>query len=219
VNETHEDLEEVVKEWKIYKKLDHPNIAKILFYYVVKHIPILVMEYPSKGSLQQLIEIKNPNVAWKNKGHSIVLDVAKAILECHQHGLVCAYLSTATVLITENYEAKIVQYGRERFPPASLGTYLVSPYTPADDKFSIEDDIWRIGILMWEVLTGSPAILHSQTRKQLLQLIPADWHPELNSDKIPDDLYNLLKRCWMERSSRPTIQEFIQVFSPLCPAT
>jgi serine/threonine-protein kinase len=143
--------------------LDHPNIVTVYDVGQDGERHYMVMEYVAGQDLKTLI---------RQKGHLAVdeaVDIAVQICEgvghAHQAGLVHCDIKPHNVLLTEDGRAKVVDFGIARALSESgltesetvWGSPLYfSPEQASGDPPSPASDVYSIGVIMYEMLTGAP---------------------------------------------------------------
>ena len=113
---TDELLNEIQNEIIMQSILRHPNIALLMG--VVPKIPniVIVFEHVQQGSLFQLLHMKKNQVELTmTQRVKIALDTARVFLYMHTLGIVHRDIKSHNVLITNNLEVKVCDFGLSRF--------------------------------------------------------------------------------------------------------
>ncbi|MFP4498571.1 MAG: serine/threonine protein kinase, partial [Vulcanimicrobiota bacterium] len=175
--------------------VNHPGIVKLLDEGSIEGRPYLVMEYVEGQNLRQ----------WaKNKRRSINLilekfeGICKAIHNAHEKKLIHRDLKPENVLITYMGEVKIMDFGLARkinetsmitSPGTFIGTVVyTSPEQASGKKIDPRCDIYSIGIMLFEMLTGKLPFKGDDPIAVLFQHIHNDPPSvrELNKDVFPE---------------------------------
>ncbi|PWA79805.1 protein kinase-like domain, Phloem protein 2-like protein [Artemisia annua] len=131
---------------------------------------ILVYEYASKGSLESYLgsSDKLTNLNWMQR-LNICLDIANGLNYIHNntdHGkqkMIHRDIKSDNILLGDNWEAKIADFGLSKFHPADqtiyastiAGTYVyLDPEYEKDGKLNKKSDIYSFGVVLLEILTG-----------------------------------------------------------------
>ena len=181
-----EALEEVLKrferEAKALARLSHPNIVKVYDFGEHEGSPYLVMEYLSGGTLKHKLGTPIP---WQDVIH-LILPIARGVAYAHQHGILHRDIKPANILITENNEPMLTDFGiakifeGERLPALTAsGMFMGTPEYMAPEQWmgntSPQSDLYSLGIVIYEMITGRKpyiadtpaAILLKQTSEPL----------------------------------------------------
>lgn len=103
------DVERVLREIKILKSLDHPNIVKL--YEIIENAEriYLIMEFASGGELFEFIVRKDK--LSEREACQIYLQILDGIEYLHQKGIAHRDLKPENLLLDENKKIKIVDFG------------------------------------------------------------------------------------------------------------
>ncbi|XP_054783745.1 probable LRR receptor-like serine/threonine-protein kinase At4g29180 [Prosopis cineraria] len=173
----------------------HKNLVSFVGYCEEGDVKALIYEYMAKGNLQQLLSDKNPNALKWFERLQIAVDVGLGLDYLHygiKPPIVHRDLKTSNILLNENMQAKISDFGLCRsfanehdshistIPAGTLG-YL-DPEFRGSGKLNRRSDVYSFGIILLELITGQPAM-----REESLGVkIPlVDWvNPKINNGDI-----------------------------------
>ncbi len=162
------------RECKTLKLLAHHNIVAYCYHGTTEdNRPYLIMEYLDGKSLKQLIE-SDAGVSPK-RALKIFIQVCAALAAAHEKGVIHRDLKPANIMIQIDKEGndvvKVLDFGvskmlvqGETFQTKTqtgemLGTLLyMSPEQCLDQDLDGRSDIYSLGCLMFETLTGTPPI-------------------------------------------------------------
>lgn len=104
-------VEEIYREAKMMKNLEHKNIVKLMGAYVVKEEIIMIMEYCEGGELSQLVE-DNEGIT-EMEARRIVKQIINAIEVCHLKGIIHRDLKLENVMFADAQKTilKVVDFG------------------------------------------------------------------------------------------------------------
>ncbi len=165
-------------------RLNHPQIAAVYDVGEYDGADYIVMELVEGESLAARLRA---GALPLRQATAIALQVAEAVEEAHEHGVIHRDLKPANVMITPKGNAKVLDFGVAKMlaPDAGataslaqtgtlVGTPLyMSPEQALGRKVDARTDLWSLGVLFYESLTGQPpfhgdssiAVLHAITKE------------------------------------------------------
>jgi serine/threonine protein kinase len=155
-------LKRFEREAKSLAKLSHPNIVHIIDYGEHEGVPYLVMEYLPGGTLKD--RLKGQPLAWQ-ESFRLLLPVARALHFAHQQGIVHRDVKPSNILITLSDEPMLSDFGIAKILESDKSTALTgtgagigTPEYMAPEqwvgKTSPQTDIYSLGVVLYEMLTG-----------------------------------------------------------------
>jgi PASTA domain./Protein kinase domain. len=158
--------EEFIKRFKYESQsaasLSHPNIVSIYDVGNEGNIYYIVMEYVKGKTLKQIIKEVNGHLS-VDETISIASQVLRALDNAHRHNIIHRDIKPHNILITEDGIAKVTDFGIARAATDYTLTYnkniigTAQYFSPEQAKGGIVDeksDIYSLGIVMYEMLTG-----------------------------------------------------------------
>jgi tetratricopeptide (TPR) repeat protein len=207
-----EELSRFFQEAHTLARVQHPNIVSIHHFEEGAGAPYFVMEYVSGGSLAQKWQAKpqSPSVAAR-----LVAVVARAVHHAHQEGVVHRDLKPANVLLTEEGTPKISDFGLARrleveVGPTCTGAVLGTPSYMAPEQAAgkrgtvgPKADVYALGALLYEGLTGRPPFLGETHLDTLAQVRGHDPVPPRKlQPQAPRDLETIALKCLEKEPTR-----------------
>jgi serine/threonine protein kinase len=149
-----------LQEYELIAKIDHPNVVKIFDLGVADDHAYIAMEYCSHGSLKRRIAIGlEPEQAWEYLRH-----MAEALGALHSAGIMHRDLKPTNVMFREDDSLVLIDFGLAKQAQLHaeitgagqiFGTpYYMSPEQGHGAKVDERGDIYSLGIIFFEMLTG-----------------------------------------------------------------
>jgi serine/threonine-protein kinase len=155
-------VERFRREARAAGALSHPNVAGVYDFGEDSERHFMVMEMAPGRDLAQLLREEGP--LSPDRVVRIGTQIAEAIGHAHSAGLVHRDIKPANVIIGEEDRVKVTDFGIARAAGDStltatgsvLGTaHYISPEQAAGDKIGPATDIYSLGIVLYEMLTGT----------------------------------------------------------------
>uniref|UniRef100_W5N7M6 non-specific serine/threonine protein kinase n=1 Tax=Lepisosteus oculatus TaxID=7918 RepID=W5N7M6_LEPOC len=173
---TEEEEEEIKQEINMLKKYSHHrNIATYYGAFVKKSPPghddqlWLVMEFCGAGSVTDLVKNTKGNSLKEDWIAYICREILRGLSHLHAHKVIHRDIKGQNVLLTENAEVKLVDFGVSAQLDRTVGrrnTFIGTPYWMApeviacdenpDSTYDYRSDIWSLGITAIEMAEGAP---------------------------------------------------------------
>lgn len=143
-------------------KLSHPNIVNIYDVGRELNTHYIVMEYVSGETLKE--KIQREGTLHEEEALHIAREIAKALEHAHQNNLVHCDIKPHNILVTKSGNIKVTDFGIARAATSSTMTYSgtiigsVHYFSPEQAKGSVistKSDIYSLGVVLYEMLTGS----------------------------------------------------------------
>lgn len=195
-------------ESKAIAVLSHPNIVKVFDVSFGDMIQYIVMEYIDGITLKEYIQQQGV-LTWKETVH-LISQVLQALSHAHSKGVVHRDIKPQNMMLLSDGTIKVTDFGIARFSnntktmtEQAIGSvHYIAPEQAKGDITDGRTDIYSLGVMMYEMLTGklpydgdnavSVALMH-------LQLTP-DSPTALNSD-IPEGLEEITLKAMQKQPS------------------
>jgi predicted ATPase/tetratricopeptide (TPR) repeat protein/predicted Ser/Thr protein kinase len=149
-----------LREAEILRKLDHPNIVKMIASERDGDQHQIVMEYVDGGSLRHLLRAERRLSVARAVG--IVLELTDALSRAHHVGVIHRDIKPENVLLTKNGTPKLGDFGlammvdhESSSSNAVLGTMAyLSPEALSGLAVDGRSDLWALGVMLFEMVTG-----------------------------------------------------------------
>ncbi|KAH7577477.1 hypothetical protein ACOSP7_001613 [Xanthoceras sorbifolium] len=168
-----EKIGDFLAELGIMAHVNHPNTAKLIGYGVEGGMHIVLEWFPN-GSLASMLYGLKEKLKWSVR-YKIALGTAKGLLYLHdgcQRRIVHRDIKAANILLTEDFEPQICDFGLAKWLPEKWTHHIVSKVegtfgylAPEFLMHGIVDektDVFALGVLLLELVTGRRALDYSQ---------------------------------------------------------
>jgi serine/threonine-protein kinase len=182
-------VERFRREAECLAALEHPHIVKLIDYGIDTERAYLVMEFVEGMDLHDVLQ-KVGEIPFE-RAVPIFIQVCNALGFAHQAGLIHRDLSPANIVLDASYDdidfAKLIDFGLvkvveqpgryvQRLTKTGMicgtPTYM-SPEQCQGKELDFRSDIYSIGCVMYEVLTGTPPLMGPSTKQTLLSHLHA----------------------------------------------
>jgi len=190
-----------LREAQIVGQLSHPAIVNLFDVGVEETgIAYLVMEYVNGRTLLQVLS-ESP-IPWP-RACSWAADLATALGRAHHAGIIHGDVKPANIMITEEGEVKLSDFGIARFATQVSGSgrimgtpaYL-APEQIMGEPHSTRSDLFSLGIVLYQMLTGVPPFDGSSVAAVCAQILTADpVEPSRRNPALPSGLDHIVMRC------------------------
>uniref|UniRef100_A0A8D2PB97 non-specific serine/threonine protein kinase n=1 Tax=Zosterops lateralis melanops TaxID=1220523 RepID=A0A8D2PB97_ZOSLA len=220
--------EEIKLEINMLKKYSHHRNIATYYGAFVKKSPAgqddqlwLVMEYCGAGSVTDLVKKTKGNCFKEDWIAYICREVLRGLAHLHAHHVIHRDIKGQNVLLTENAEVKLVDFGVSAQLDRTIGrrnTFIGTPYWMApeviaceenpDSTYDYRSDLWSLGITAIEMAEGAPPLCDMHPMRALF-LIPRNPPPKLKSRKWSKKFLNFVESClvkhYLHRPSTETL--------------
>ncbi|XP_078795005.1 TRAF2 and NCK interacting kinase b isoform X24 [Oryzias latipes] len=227
---TGDEEEEIKAEINMLKKYSHHrNIATYYGAFIKKNPPgmddqlWLVMEFCGAGSVTDLIKNTKGNSLKEEWIAYICREILRGLTHLHQHKVIHRDIKGQNVLLTENAEVKLVDFGVSAQLDRTVGrrnTFIGTPYWMApeviacdenpDATYDFKSDLWSLGITAIEMAEGAPPLCDMHPMRALF-LIPRNPAPRLKSKKWSKKFQSFIESCLLKsHSQRPSTEQLLK---------
>lgn len=194
------DNEDFIRRFKNESKaiavLNHPNIVRVYDVSFGDMIQYIVMEYIDGITLKEYIEMQKV-LDWKETLH-LTTQILKALQHAHENGIVHRDIKPQNIMLLQDGTIKVTDFGIARFSSNATRTmteqaigsvHYIAPEQARGDKTDGKTDIYSVGVMMYEMLTGRlPFDADSAVSVALMQLQTQAKRPRQINPDIPAGL-------------------------------
>ncbi|CAH0724788.1 unnamed protein product, partial [Brenthis ino] len=228
-----ENIEEIEEEFLVFRDLSsHPNIPEFFGLFLKRGVSAeddqiwFVMELCTGGSVTDLgasmrargNNLTEPQLAYVLRG------TVRALTHLHSHRCMHRDVKGHNILLTENAEVKLVDFGVSSHLAATIArrnTSVGTPYWMApeviaceqqlDQSYDCRCDVWSVGITAIELAEGEPPLSGLHPMRALFQIPrnppPSLSHPEIFSPQLGDFISECLVK---DMNQRPFARELLE---------
>ena len=187
--------------------------------------PMLVMEYGAKGSLYHYLHSDEdiPYGLRLRMAH----ELARGLACLHDQKIIHRDLKSLNVVLNQEYHIKICDFGLAKLklhsktttkpdPTAADGIGTLRWMAPELFMFgsatpSFVSDIWALGMVWFEIMAREIPYKQAKTDRQIEKWITEGHTGEVSHEckKQLPGFENIMKRCWAERTARPTAEALV----------
>ncbi|XP_009904369.2 proto-oncogene tyrosine-protein kinase ROS [Dryobates pubescens] len=231
---TDHEKSEFLKEAHLMSKFDHPHILKLLGVCLLNEPQYIILELMEGGDLLSYLrgarkqKLQHPLLTVTDL-LDICLDICKGCVYLEKMHFIHRDLAARNCLVSEKHygsSSRVVKIGdfglardiykndyyRKR-GEGLLPVRWMAPESLIDGVFTSSSDVWSFGVLLWETLTLGQQPYPGFSNTEVVHHVRSGGRLE-SPNNCPDDLCDLMKRCWaQEPHSRPTfssIQDKLQ---------
>ncbi|KAK3517832.1 hypothetical protein QTP70_021024 [Hemibagrus guttatus] len=184
-----QDMVHIRREIEIMSSLRHPHIISIYEVFENKDKIVIVMEYASKGELYEYISERR-KLSERETRH-FFRQIVSAVHHCHKKGVVHRDLKLENVLLDENYNIKIADFGLSNLyhKDKLLQTFCGSPLYASPEIVNgrpyrgPEVDSWALGVLLYTLVYGTMPFDGGDHKRLIRQISKGEYRePPQSSD-------------------------------------
>ena len=149
-------------ESKAISLLNHPNIVKVYDVSVNDQLQYIVMEYVDGMTLREYLNERGGKLTSRETVH-FISQILKALEHAHANGVVHRDIKPQNIMLLDNGQLRMMDFGIARISRAenqllsgkTMGSvHYISPEQAKGDETDCTSDIYSVGIMMYEMLSG-----------------------------------------------------------------
>jgi serine/threonine protein kinase len=198
------------REVKLLSKLDHPNVVTVYNCVMVQNQPYFVMDCLTGQSLQELLRAEGRMSP--QRAQQIFIQCCAAVEHAHRKGVIHRDIKPGNIMITPGSGGrdmvKVVDFGLARLAEDAQkltqsgeiwGSPLyMSPEQAAAQELDARSDIYSLGTVMFETLTGSPPFRGKnfiETMQMQVNQPTPSMHDVAPAAKVPKALEDVVRKA------------------------
>ena len=149
-------------ESKAISLLNHPNIVKVYDVSVNDDLQYIVMEYVDGMTLREYLNQRGGRLTNRETVH-FISQILKALEHAHANGVVHRDIKPQNIMLLDNGQLRMMDFGIARISRAenqllsgkTMGSvHYISPEQAKCDETDCTSDIYSVGVMMYEMLSG-----------------------------------------------------------------
>jgi serine/threonine-protein kinase len=195
--------ERFTREARAASNLDHPHICTV---FDIGETPegqlFIAMAYCPGETLKERI-LRGPMPIEEAIG--IAIQIGEALESAHEGGIVHRDIKPANILITDRDQVRVVDFGLAKLAGEAtvtrqgsvIGTpAYMSPEQATGAEVDGRSDLWALGVVLYEMVTGRRAFAADNEQAILLAITTSDPTPiDTLRSEVPAELQRIIRRC------------------------
>ncbi|MBI9074663.1 MAG: HDOD domain-containing protein [Desulfatibacillum sp.] len=201
-NISPEKRERLIREARTVSRLKHPNVVPL--YEAGQHgdRPYLVFEHVEGGSLKDILATEKPMKV--HRAVNLVIKILAGVGSAHTAGIIHKDLSPNNILVEKDDTPRIMDFGisimmgdpKNQSGEVSGTVSYMSPEHAADAPLGPQADIFSLGLIFFEMLTGRPAFTGNNAYSILYQIAyEAVASPSTLNTNVDDKLERIVMKA------------------------
>uniref|UniRef100_A0A8C6TVQ1 non-specific serine/threonine protein kinase n=1 Tax=Neogobius melanostomus TaxID=47308 RepID=A0A8C6TVQ1_9GOBI len=228
---TEDEEEEIKLEINMLKKYSHHrNIATYYGAFIKKSPPghddqlWLVMEFCGAGSITDLVKNTKGNTLKEDWIAYISREILRGLAHLHAHHVIHRDIKGQNVLLTENAEVKLVDFGVSAQLDRTVGrrnTFIGTPYWMApeviacdenpDATYDYRSDLWSCGITAIEMAEGAPPLCDMHPMRALFLIPRNPLHGSSPRNGLSKKFFSFIEGCLVKNyTQRPPTDQLLK---------
>jgi serine/threonine protein kinase len=228
---TQRGCELLRREAAIHKKLKHPLVLGYRGHLLgaFDQCATITTEIVGRRSLASHLPSANGAAMYQLRGETriarIIVDIVLAMRYIHSHGIIHRALTPDNDLLDWEWNVRIRDFGQnmpsyesniplltdlnshQNLPSGNLRYVALECY---DNKYGWESDVFSFGLILYELVVGSPAFSKDLSPLAVVQLLVVDNVRPDSSEFVLPSIRTLIRECWQRRPChRPSFNEIL----------
>lgn len=202
--DTSGDIDEILLELKFLSELRCEQITRHFYATLHESVLFVMMEYCEVGSCMHML--RQFTVFREESAAYILHETLKGLDYIHGQNKIHRDLKSANILVTGNCEIKIADFGvsaqlSNTLPARNsfMGTpYWMAPEVIESSRYNTAVDIWSLGIVAFELVTGSPPYRKLQPNDAMIRIVrnsPAQLPNSVRGIPISKSMVEFVAMC------------------------
>ncbi|HBD08672.1 MAG TPA: hypothetical protein DCZ69_10465, partial [Syntrophobacteraceae bacterium] len=227
INAQEEARKRLIQEAKAAGRLTHPNIITIHSYGESENFDYICMEYVTGKTLTQLLNVRK--ILPIEEAIPIIEQVLMALDAASREQIVHRDIKPSNIMITEDGRVKVMDFGIAKLPSLSMTTtgtvlgtpYYMSPEQISGQKLDSRSDIFSLGAVMYQVLTGERPFEAENTATLVYKIVQTEPIPaKIRNSSVSESVSNMIIKAMAKnpgqryQTPREMLQALKAILSP-----
>lgn len=205
-----EIIERFKKEAYVSASFSHENVLSIHDFIYIGRNYYLVMEYVDGKDLRTIIDYMAPVPPYI--AALIIRGVAAGLEHTHSKGIIHRDIKPSNIIISRNGEVKLIDFGVAKDDTPSkltltgmiVGTpSYMSPEQANGDTFTIQTDIYSLGVLLYELVTGRKPFSGDTNTEIMMRIVRGKYpSPKKYNHDLQRRIVNIIKKCMLKDTDK-----------------
>jgi eukaryotic-like serine/threonine-protein kinase len=217
--EDDEYVERFLREARAVAQMSHPNIVTVIDRGEDRERQFIVFEYVEGENLKQLLDKRGPLPI--HEVVNLALEIARGLAFAHERGIVHRDVKPQNVLLNGDGRAKVTDFGIARSLDVERGvtqtgtvmgtSNYIAPEQASGERVGTESDVYSLGCLLFELLTGDVPFPGDNFVAVALQHLnePPPSVLERRQDAPPRLAWLVDRALAKDPEQRPTMEEVV----------
>ena len=201
---------------EIHSRIRHENILPLYATFQDEKRVYLILRYASGGDLFKLLHQPNSKQLDLSIAKRYTLQLIRAVQTCHQHHVIHRDIKPENILLSDRKDLLLADFGwsaanvtakTRRETLCGTLDYL-SPEMIQGHKYDASVDVWSIGCVIYEMLTGHPPFEAKEQTDTYSRIMAANFVCPSTMDPVAADLIH--KFLQKDPMKRITLSEALQ---------
>ena len=201
-----EDLERFKREIRLARKITHRNVLRTYDYGEAEGVYFISMEYVRGYTLNELLDEAEERQMVPRLAVGLSRQISRGLQAAHEQGIIHRDIKPQNVLIDHKGEVKLMDFGIARMAEAKEGMtqaglivgtpHYMSPEQVQGKQLDPRSDVYSMGVMMYETLTGRRPFESSSLTGVLTAHITEKAKPAIEyRGEIGRELNSIVMRC------------------------